>query len=194
MGKFGQTLSQYWSKIQGSLFPFLEEELDPLSEKQQQLVSILELIRVEQFIPDDRWYEGRPRKDRCAIARAFVAKAVYNMDSTNALWERLHFDKNLRRICGWENKRGLPSEATFSRAFLEFASTELLQEVHEALIKKAYGETQSIILHNSRDSTAIKAREKPVALISETSAEKKSKEKEADPKKMKKRVRKNPHE
>jgi len=183
MGKFGHTLSQYWSKIQGSLFPFLEEELDPLSAKQQQLISILEVIRIEQFIPDYRWYEGRPRKDRCAIARAFVAKAVYNMDSTNALWERLLFDKNLRRICGWESKRGIPSEATFSRAFSEFALTGLLQEVHEALIKKAYGETQTIVLHNSRDSTAIKAREKPAIQSSETSYEKKVQRKRGRPKK-----------
>jgi hypothetical protein len=185
MGKFGHTLSQYWSKIQGSLFPFLEDELDPLSAKQQQLVSILELIRIEQFIPDYRWYEGRPRKDRCAIGRAFVAKAVYNMDSTNTLWERLHFDKNLRRICGWESKRDIPSEATFSRAFLEFASTGLLQEVHEALIKNAYGETQAIVLHNSRDSTAIAAREKPIVdrKTPGTSSEKAVKRKRGRPKK-----------
>lgn len=161
MGKLGHSLSQYWMKIQGSLFPFLEEELDPLSAKQQQLVSILELIRIEQYIPDYRWCEGRPRKNRCAIARSFVAKAIYNMDSTSALWERLQFDKSLRRICGWETKRSIPSEATFSRAFSEFASTELLQEVHGALIKNAYKETQTIVLHNSRDSTAIEAREKP---------------------------------
>lgn len=162
MGKFGYTLAQYWLNIQGTLFPFLEEELDPLSAKQQQLVSILELVRIEQYVPDYRWHEGRPRKNRCAIARSFVAKAVYNMDSTSALWERLQFDKSLRRICGWETKRSIPSEATFSRAFSEFASTDLLQEVHNALIKQAYRETQTIVLHNSRDSTAIEAREKPV--------------------------------
>jgi len=79
MSKFGQSLAQYWSKIQGSLFPFLEEELGPLSAKQQQLISILEIIRIEQFIPDYRWCDGRPKKSRCAIARAFVAKAVYNI-------------------------------------------------------------------------------------------------------------------
>lgn len=30
MSKLGQTLSQYWSKIQGTLFPQLQEELDSL--------------------------------------------------------------------------------------------------------------------------------------------------------------------
>ena len=162
MSKLGQTLSQYWSKIQGTLFPQLEEELDPLTEKQQQLITILEVVRIEQFIPDYRGYEGRPRKTRTAIARSFVAKMVYNMSTTRALWERLHSDKNLRRICGWENSQQIPSEATFSRAMADFAETQLPQRVHEALIKKTYGDTETIILHNSRDSTAIEAREKPM--------------------------------
>lgn len=31
MSQLTKNLSQYWNKIQGSLFPWLEEELDPLS-------------------------------------------------------------------------------------------------------------------------------------------------------------------
>lgn len=50
MSQLTKTLSQYWSKIQGSLFPWSEEELDPLTEKQQQLVAILELVRIEEFL------------------------------------------------------------------------------------------------------------------------------------------------
>jgi hypothetical protein len=162
MSKLGETLSQYWSKIQGTLFPQLEEELDPLTEKQQQLITILEVVRIEQFIPNHRGYEGRPQKTRSAIARSFVTKMVYNMTTTRALWDRLHSDKNLRRICGWENTQQIPSEATFSRAMADFAENQLPQRVHEALIKKAYGYTETIVLHNSRDSTAIEAREKPM--------------------------------
>ena len=37
-------LSQSWLRIQGSLFPWLQEELGPLTEKYQ-FVMILELIR-----------------------------------------------------------------------------------------------------------------------------------------------------
>lgn len=158
MGQLIVKLSQYWDRIQGTLFPWLEEELDPLTEKQQQLVTILELVRIEQFLPDYRWCEGRPQKTRTAIARSFVAKMVYNMDTTTFLLERLKTDKNLRRICGWENRTQIPSESTFSRAFADFADTELPQRVHQALIKKNLGD--EIILHNSRDSTAIEAREK----------------------------------
>lgn len=162
MSKLGQTISQYWSSIQGSLFPFIEEELDPLTQKQQQLITILEVVRIEQFIPDDRGYAGRPRKTRAAIARSFVAKMIYNMSTTRDLWERLHSDKNLRRVCGWENSRQIPSEATFSRAMKDFAETQLPQRVHEALINKIYRDTNTIVIHNARDSTAIEAREKPL--------------------------------
>jgi len=139
--------------IQGTLFPWLEEELDPLTEKQQQLITILELVRIEQFLPDYRGCEGRPQKTRAAIARSFVAKIVYNLDTTTFLLELLKTDKNLRRICGWETRTELPSESTFSRAFAEFSNSELPQRVHEALIKKHL--SNEIISHNSRDSTAI---------------------------------------
>jgi len=181
-----ETVSQFWANIQGSLFPYLEDHLDPLTERQQQLIAVLEFVRVEQFIFDYSFYEGRPRKTRTAIARSFVAKTVYNMDTTRTLWERLHSDKNLRRICGWECKKNIPSESTFSRAFAEFAETRLSQHAHEALIKKTYGDTETIVLHNSRDSTAIEAREKPTMkekiLDGQTKA-KKSQRKRGRPKK-----------
>jgi hypothetical protein len=43
------------------------------------------------------------------------------LPTTAAVIERLAIDKSLRRICGWESAREVPSEATFSRAFAEFA-------------------------------------------------------------------------
>lgn len=162
MGQLVQRLSQYWGIIQGSLFPFLEEQLDPLTERQQQLVEILEMVRIEDFLPHiypgDR---GRPPKTRAPIARSFIAKIVYNIDTTTLLIDRLNSDKSLRRICGWENRRQIPSESTFSRAFEEFTLFSLPARVHEALIRKNL--SQEIISHNSRDSTAIEAREKPVS-------------------------------
>ena len=38
-------LSSIWERIQRSLFPFLEEELGLMTEKQQKLVSIVEIIK-----------------------------------------------------------------------------------------------------------------------------------------------------
>jgi hypothetical protein len=58
-----QNISQYWEKIQGTLFLRLEEDLPPLTQKQQQLISILEITRVEEFVfPFCPGYRGRPEK------------------------------------------------------------------------------------------------------------------------------------
>ena len=160
MSFLAETLSQFWLSIQGRLFPWLEEELGELSEKQRQLVSILELSRIESFIASSRGWPGRPEKDRRAIARAFVAKVVYNMVTTRQLIERLGSDLTLRRLCGWERQNELPSEATFSRAFAEFAQRKLVEEVHAALIEKYEG--PRLVGHIARDATEIAARERGV--------------------------------
>jgi len=148
-----------WLSIQTTLFPWVEDELGPLTEKQQQLVHTLEIIRVEDHLPRRITVPGRPAKDRAAIARAFVAKAVYDMPTTRMLLDRLATDVALRRICGWERKRAVPSESVFSRAFAAFATTQLPLRVHEALIQKTHHDR--LVGHLSRDSTAIEAREKP---------------------------------
>jgi hypothetical protein len=64
---------------------------------------------------------GRPPFERAWLANAFVAKAVLGLATTVGLIERLMIDRALRRICGFPLCKILPSEATFSRAFDEFA-------------------------------------------------------------------------
>ena len=159
MNRLRETLSQTWLGIQGSLFPWLAEELGPLTQKQQDLVATLEQVRIEELIPSGRGFRGRPADDRAAVARAFVAKAVYQMPTTRALLDRLATDISLRRICGWERKHDVPDEWTFSRAFAEFSESRLPERVHEALVRKSY--QTELVGHLSRDSTAIEAREKP---------------------------------
>ena len=118
------------------------------------------MLRIEEFILSSYGYPGRPPEDRVAIARAFVAKMVYNMPTTRILLDRLKTDISLRRICGWERKHDISEEWTFSRAFAEFSDSQLPERIHESLIKKHYKD--EIVGHNSRDSTAIDAREKPL--------------------------------
>ncbi|MEA3222157.1 MAG: transposase, partial [Thermodesulfobacteriota bacterium] len=103
---------------------------------------------------------GRRRGDRAKIAKAFVAKAVYNFETTKVLIEYLRNSKNLRRLCGWEARNDIPSESTFSRVFAEFSQGNLSQKIHEAMVKAYCGD--KLAGHVSRDSTAIEAREKPV--------------------------------
>ena len=171
-------LSSMWERIQSNLFPYLEEELGELTAKQQKLIGILEIIRIEDSI-SYTYNTGRLPADRKAIVRAFVAKAVYNCSTTRELLDRLKSDKALRRICGWETRYEIPNESTFSRAFAEFAESRLPEDVHEALIKKYMSE--HLVGHISRDSTEIIAREKPVAR--KKPEKKKSKRKRGRPKK-----------
>ena len=154
-----QTLSRHWFTFQRELFPRLEETLSPLGERNQRLVRVLELVRVEEWLSYRRGWRGRPLKDRAALARAFLAKAVLEMATTRALVERLRNEATLRRLCGWEKAGSVPSEATFSRAFAEFAEDDLPGRLHEALLERTL--EGHLAGHVSRDSTAIAGREKP---------------------------------
>jgi len=155
-----EMLTSAWTHIQGFLFPMLREEVGPLTAQHERLVTVLDVARIEAFVRMWPRLPGRPPADRHALARAFVAKAVLNLPTTLALVERLAVDDVLRRLCGWEGRRAVPSESTFSRAFAEFAESSLPVRVHEALIVKTHADR--LVGHISRDSTAIEAREKPV--------------------------------
>jgi len=155
-------ISGIWSRVQRSLFPHLEECLPAMTGKHRELVLVLETVRIEEHVkPGWMQWLGRKRKDRQAIARAFVAKALYNEPTTKSFLERLKADESLRRICGWEMRGEIPSESTFSRAFAEFAATSLTDKVHECLVNEYLGD--ELVWHLSRDSTQIEGREKPVA-------------------------------
>ncbi len=153
-------LSTIWNAIQCTLFPFIEEEFGELSDKEKQFVRVCELCTIEkhiQLFTHGRF--GRPKKERLSLALAFVAKAVYNYSNTKILIDYLKNNATLRRLCGWESKKEIPSESTFSRAFTEFAHGELPQIIHENMVKKHCSE--KLAGHVSRDSTPISSREKP---------------------------------
>ncbi len=159
MSQARDILSHTWQHIQSFLFPMIWVEIGALTEKQQLLVNVLELAKLEEHLPYAGRCPGRPTEDRVSIARAFVAKMVFDMATTRLLLDRLDTDPTVRRLCGWERREEVPSESTFSRAFAEFAESRLPERVHQALIDKTIG--KQIVGHISRDSTAINAREKP---------------------------------
>lgn len=153
-------LSDLVGRLQDDLFPYLEESVGPLGPSYRLLVTIFEMAPVTAFLTVCPGRRGRPPADRAPLVRAFIAKAVLEVATTSALIDRLQHDKTLRRLCGWHRVRSVPSEATFSRAFAEFAASELPSRMHEALIVATHKER--LVGHISRDATAIEAREKPV--------------------------------
>ncbi len=78
--KLRKRISCLMGTLQRTLFPKLEESWNsPLTEKERLLVSILELVQVERFVPkssDTQWLD-RKLCERESIARSFVAKSVY---------------------------------------------------------------------------------------------------------------------
>lgn len=154
-----ERLSSYWSRIKNFLLSPIEEEAGSLTNKQQQLIMALEVIRIEDFVAPHIGV-GRPPSDRLPVARAFIAKAIYGHTTTRQLLDQLQSDVRLRRICGWEKAQDVPKEWTFSRAFAEISRQELPTKAHEALVVAF--QSDRLIGHISRDSTAIEAREKAV--------------------------------
>ena len=155
------TLLDIWNIIQIKLFPAFEEEFDPLTEKEQEFIKVISLLDLPEHTKAYNWQGfGRMKKSRLALAKAFIAKSIYTIETTDALIDYLKGCKNIRRLCGWELPSQVPSPPTFSRAFSEFANGELPQKIHEAMIKKHC--RQKLAGHISRDSTAIESREKPV--------------------------------
>ena len=160
--KLSERISWLKKTIQENLFPHLRECLDdPLTEKQKDLIMILEVIKIEKYVRHlNDSGTGRPPDDRCALARTFVAKSVYNLDNTRMLINLLHNMPSLRKICGFVQRRDIPSESTFSRAFAEFALTDLGDIAHKDLVGVHLSD--ELIGHVARDATSIEGNEKPL--------------------------------
>src|SRR6202162_5347244 len=105
------TLSSWRGAFQADLFPGLREVVGPLTERQERFVMVLDLARGEALTPHWHGLPGRPPAERAALARAFIAKAVFDLPTTSLLVDRLKVDKTLRRLCGWERGQEGPGEA-----------------------------------------------------------------------------------
>ena len=90
MNRLRVAFAPYWQSIQHALFPQLECVLGPLTEKQQQSRADPRGHPHRADGPAALRVPGRPPKDRAAMARAFVAKAVYDMPTTRVLRELGH--------------------------------------------------------------------------------------------------------
>jgi len=153
-----QLVIQFAHMMQEDLFPLLETVTGPFSGQMELLSSVMAMVPLERMLSVRRSSTGRPAKDRAALATAFMAKAIMNLPTTRDLIGRLRVDEALRRFCGWSSAQSLPHESKFSRAFAEFAETELPQQLHESVV--AATQKDRLIGHIARDSTAIPVRER----------------------------------
>ena len=153
-----QVVTQFAHLLQQEMFPLLESAVGPLNAQLRLLASVISMAPLERLLSARRAATGRPAKDRAALATAFLAKAILNLPTTRDLMQRLRADHALRQFCGWSSAIALPHESKFSRAFAEFAHTELPQQLHQAVI--AATQRERLIGHIARDSTAIPARER----------------------------------
>jgi len=154
-------LSKMWTKIrniENSLFPELKEQLGVLSSKESKLIKILDFAQIENNITVVK-ITNTP-KDREEMARAFIAKSVYNMQTTRDLIDRLKIDRTLRVLCGWRYANKIPSESKFSRVFDELSQLHIAQKTHEQFVKEYLSDT--LFMYNASDATAIELRQKPV--------------------------------
>jgi hypothetical protein len=168
MTKSIASLSKMWHKIlniENTLFPEIKEtlRLEELSSKESKLIRILDFAEIEKNITVVSI--TNTKKDREQIARAFVAKSVYNFQTTRDVIDRLRIDRTLRIICGWRYKNDIPSEATFSRAFGELSDLEVAQKTQEKFVSAYLGE--KTFFYNATDATKIPLRQKPVKVEKE---------------------------
>ena len=136
---------QRFFDFKGEVIGLVDQDSTGLTPKLEQIIHNFEFTQIELAVSRDRGYAqgrgvGQPEEDRCALACAFLAKTVLGLLTTRALIDRLQADSKLRRLCGFDQRFALPSEAIFSLAFGEFATSELMQRVHTRMIKDTLGE------------------------------------------------------
>lgn len=71
-----------------------------MTEKEQQFIQVVTIMELENHIKATDPRTGRKPKNRLNLAKAFVAKAVYNFATTDILITYLKGNKNLRTLCG----------------------------------------------------------------------------------------------
>src|SRR5271165_5150186 len=74
-----------WSYIQGYLFPSMREDNDPITEALGRLVTTLDVIGLEAFVPDPPGGPGRPPEDRRKTSSAPDFSASAARSRSNAI-------------------------------------------------------------------------------------------------------------
>jgi len=145
----GEFISDARHRFQRELLPFLANQVGPPGETHRRFVAVLDPAPVER----------RFCYDRDALARALLAKAVWNLPTTRALIDRPHYDptpRAVRPVAAFRRSRAsrrspVPLRGSRRPGFQSGCTGRL----SGPLIRARSSGT-------SRDSTAIVGRERPV--------------------------------
>ncbi len=150
------------SHVQERPFSFLAGMDEEFAPTLKQVVTALETIEIELFLPDSRG-AGRPANDHGALARTFVATATLSLPTTEALIDLLETAQPLRRLCGFSTYHRILDKHRISRALAEFVEIRLVERSHEALVQRP--PVNHMEGHVARDRTTIEAGEKSTAKV-----------------------------
>ena len=145
--------------LQGELLPALAGEVGPPGVRHTKSVAVLDMVEGGRHVHHGHRGVGNPPADRRALARAFVARAFWDMPTTVVPVDRLLYDPTLRRPVGWSRVSEVPGEPAFSRALPWFAETRLPERMHRAPGRADC--SGSVVGHISRDPPAVVGRERP---------------------------------
>ncbi len=132
-----------------------------LPEKARLLIAVLALLPLSRWIAPQRGWRGRPAQNRQALA---AARPFWRKRSTGGwrrhgrCWSGCEATGSCAVYAAGARCGRFRTKQTFSRAFREFAESELPHRWHEALIENM--QKERLIGHIARDSTAIAARER----------------------------------
>jgi len=151
-------ISQFHLDLSAPLFVWLESSIGPMSSEHSEFAALLNEVCVEADVQEVGLFGGRPFYPLRCSARAFLAKAFWNLPTNEALLSRLEADGALRRLCGFHT--AIPSASTLCRHFEELARQSTLDKTLERVVRQRL-ESQTVY-HLVRDSTSIVGREAPL--------------------------------
>lgn len=71
-----------------------------MGERYELFVTVPKLVQLELHLPYPYGQAGRPLEDRAALARALLAKEMFDMSTMRELIVRLDVDRRLCSLCG----------------------------------------------------------------------------------------------
>ena len=129
--------SRLWSELVQGTFPWVETCCGEMDDKHRLFMSVCESVVELRDFEYSRWKgNGRPPESRLGIFKAFLYKAVFNIPTTKDLVRTLRETPLAHRLCGWAFGHKVPSEASFSRTFAEFAERGFTERWFDDMVKK----------------------------------------------------------